>query len=193
MRYRTDHKVKTTERILDSAASLFRERGYAATGVDAIMASANLTAGGFYSHFPSKEVLFAKALDAAFCEAGGKEQATRLAKLRGRDWVREFASFYLSKEHRDAPGAGCPMPTLGAEVGRLGEEARAVFEQRLRERFAMIAEQLGIDFEQDHRAISAVALSVGGLILARAVRDPALSDRILSACLEAVLEQSASR
>src|SRR5215831_14851129 len=117
MRYPPDHKRRTGERIRAAAAALFRKRGYAATGVDAVMASANLTAGAFYAHFPSKESLLAAALDAAFCQSGSHWPA-RLGGLRGRAWMRAFASFFLSREHRDAPEGGCPMPALAAEVGR---------------------------------------------------------------------------
>ena len=57
MRYPTGYKQQTNERILRAAGRLFRKQGYAATGVDAVMKSADLTAGAFYSHFRSKEDL----------------------------------------------------------------------------------------------------------------------------------------
>ena len=57
MRYPADHKQRTGQRILNAASSLFRSRGYDATGIDAVMASADLTAGAFYAHFRSKEDL----------------------------------------------------------------------------------------------------------------------------------------
>jgi AcrR family transcriptional regulator len=65
MRYPPDQRQKTRERILSAAADLLRGRGIAATGVDQIMAAAGLTAGGFYSHFRSKDALVADAIDAA--------------------------------------------------------------------------------------------------------------------------------
>jgi TetR/AcrR family transcriptional repressor of nem operon len=84
MRYPLDHKRQTRERILGAAAALFRRRGYAATGVDAVMASAHLTAGAFYSHFRSKQVLLAKALDTAFRQSrrDWQNRAQRLARPR---------------------------------------------------------------------------------------------------------------
>jgi len=44
VRYRKDHKQQTNQRILRAAGRLFRKQGYAATGVDAVMKSADLTA-----------------------------------------------------------------------------------------------------------------------------------------------------
>jgi hypothetical protein len=49
MRYPADRKQQTSQRILNAASTLFRSRGYDATGIDAVMASADLTAGAFYA------------------------------------------------------------------------------------------------------------------------------------------------
>jgi TetR/AcrR family transcriptional regulator, transcriptional repressor for nem operon len=185
MRYPSDQKQRTSQRILTAASTLFRRRGYEATGIDAVMASAGLTAGGFYAHFRSKEDLLAKSLDAAFCKSG-KSWAKHLANARGPEWVRRFAGAYLSKEHRDNPDLGCPMPALAPEIGRIGGTSRKVFEHYLRGLIAIVAAETG----KDH-AIPAIALCVGGLMLSRAVEDPKLSDKILRACRDAVAEQSA--
>src|SRR4051794_39657544 len=43
------------EQILAAAATLFRERGYDATGIDDIGAAVSITGPGVYRHFASKE------------------------------------------------------------------------------------------------------------------------------------------
>src|SRR5436190_21824207 len=48
------------EKILEIAATLFRERGYGGIGVAGIMKRAGLTHGGFYGHFASKDDLAAE-------------------------------------------------------------------------------------------------------------------------------------
>jgi TetR/AcrR family transcriptional repressor of nem operon len=191
MRYPADQKQRTSTRILKAASGLFCSRGYDATGIDAVMASANLTAGAFYAHFRSKENLFAKSLESAFFQSGA-QWSHRLENLEGRDWVRKFAAAYLSKTHRDNPELGCPMPALAPEIGRIGGPSRAVFEERLRGLIEMIGQHLDPDSPYSSRAIPAIAMCVGGLMLARAVDDPILSDQILSTCRVAVVEQSAS-
>ena len=185
MRYPSDQKQQTSERILTAASALFRSRGYEATGIDAVMASAGLTAGAFYAHFRSKEDLLAKSLDSAFCKSG-KSWTNRLANAKGLEWVRRFAGAYLSKEHRDNPDLGCPMPALAPEIGRIGGTSRKVFEQYLRGLIAIVGAETGRD-----QAIPAIALCVGGLMLSRAVDDLKLSDKILRACRDAVVEHSA--
>src|SRR2546429_7836392 len=66
MRYPPGHKHRTHQRILDTAARMFRKRGYAATGVDAVMNSAGLTTGGVYAPLRSKQALLAGGLELAF-------------------------------------------------------------------------------------------------------------------------------
>jgi|SRR5579862_1736256 len=184
MRYPADRKQRTRERILNAASTLFRDRGYEATGIDAVMASAGLTAGAFYAHFRSKEDLLAQSLESAFCQSGSA-WSKRLENLCGREWISKFASAYLSKAHRDNSGQGCPMPALAAEVGRAGRPSRAAFEKRLRGLIEMVGQEVG-----EENAIPAIAVCVGGIMLSRAVDDPKLSDKILSACREAVVEKS---
>src|SRR5256885_8080456 len=118
MRYPPGHKQRTHQRILDTAARLFRKHGYAATGVDAVMTSAGLTAGGFYAHFRSKQVLLAEALELAF-QLSRDHWRSRLQDREGPAWVRAHIMSYLSQDHRDAAEHGCPMPALGAEIARL--------------------------------------------------------------------------
>ncbi|HXZ32438.1 MAG TPA: TetR/AcrR family transcriptional regulator [Terriglobales bacterium] len=191
MRYPIHHKQLTRERILKAAAAMFRRHGYAASGVDAVMASAKLTAGAFYAHFRSKQVLLAKALDAAFRQSR-EDWPEELKSLRGRGWVRQFAFFYLSEGHRDAANRGCPMPSLTAEIGRSGEATRKVFEQHLRGLVDTVAQQVNATAPDRAHAISAIALSVGGLMLARTVKDRAFSNEILAACRSALTEEYAA-
>jgi TetR/AcrR family transcriptional repressor of nem operon len=54
MRYSPEHKEETRARLLKTTGSLVKKKGFAATGVDGLMAAAELTSGAFYSHFRSK-------------------------------------------------------------------------------------------------------------------------------------------
>ena len=63
MPYTTAHKMRTRERILDSARRLFTRAGYENVTIDDVMAHAGLTRGGFYNHFSHKADLFAAAVE----------------------------------------------------------------------------------------------------------------------------------
>jgi len=83
------------------------------------------------------------------------------------------------------------MPALAAEVARVGGKPREVFERHLCRVFDSIAEQFDAQHPDRKRAISTMALCLGGLMLARAVNDGALSEEILGACRKAVIQQVA--
>lgn len=186
MRYGPGHKQQSRERILRAAADLFRRRGIAATGVDAVMAAAGLTPGGFYAHFRSKDALIAAAVATAGARAR-ERWLTPYAELTGSAWVRSFVEHYLSEEHRDDRATGCFVPSLAAEVARTGPAPRRNFEQGLRGFFALV-ESRASDADGRSRALGAVALCVGGVLLSRVVLDRELSREILEACRTSALE-----
>src|SRR5260221_5568151 len=65
MRVSREKAAENRERIVETAARLFREHGFDGVGVDAIMKGAGLTHGGFYGHFASKDDLAAEAVTRA--------------------------------------------------------------------------------------------------------------------------------
>ncbi len=69
MRYDSDHKQKTRDRVLKEAANAIRAEGPHRIAVAGVMAKAGLTHGGFYAHFTSKDELVAAAIDTMFGEA----------------------------------------------------------------------------------------------------------------------------
>lgn len=54
---------ETRTRILDAALDAFARYGYDATGVAEICRRAEVTKGGFYHHFPSKQAVFLELLE----------------------------------------------------------------------------------------------------------------------------------
>jgi TetR/AcrR family transcriptional regulator, transcriptional repressor for nem operon len=169
-------------RVVDTAARLFRERGVQQVSVADLMAEAGLTHGGFYKRFASKEALVAEAVGQAFTE-----RAAQLDELDAREdrasARRDFVEAYLSPEHRDNPGRGCPAVALGADVAR--EEAAGGAREPYAEGIECYARWLAGDGGED---LAAVSTLVGALMLARATSGTPLSDRILTAARES-LEQ----
>jgi TetR/AcrR family transcriptional repressor of nem operon len=183
MRYSDRHKAQTREKIVAAAARLFRERGYDGVGVDAIMNEVGLTAGGFYAHFPSKKALFAEAVTTAL----DRGQALRAAKsLDPADSLRALINGYLSRTHRDMVGEGCPLPVLTPDVARSDAATRASYERQFLHYLGEIESLLPEGPADSHdNALALMAQCVGGLMLARAVNDEQLSNRILKACRRA--------
>ena len=180
MRYPKEQKAKTRGRILNAAARLFRESGYDGVGVDAIMNEAGLTAGGFYSHFSSKETLFAEAMATAL-DPGNTLRATKT--LAAGDPLGALIRGYLSRTHRDTVAGGCPLPALTADVARKSDTTRESYERNflryVNEIEALLPES---SVPARERALAIVAQCVGGLMLSRAVKNEKLSDQILKSC-----------
>jgi TetR/AcrR family transcriptional repressor of nem operon len=71
MRVTREKAAENRARIVETAARLFREKGFDGVGLDAIMKEAGLTHGGFYGHFTSKEDLAAEAVARAVEQGAG--------------------------------------------------------------------------------------------------------------------------
>ncbi len=187
MRRTKQAKQQTHERIVAAATRRFRAGGIAGVGVADVMGEAGLTHGGFYAHFASKDALVAEA-----CGVGLAQSRERIIrKIRREPAERRLSAYidlYLSAEHRDHPEAGCVMPTLSGEVARSSGAVRAAFTQAYNDYRAALASLLadtdnadegGETFEASDEAMVLLAGLAGTMLLARAVDDPALSERML--------------
>ena len=176
-RYSTEHKHATRQRILETAGRRFKQDGIDGSGIAVLMADAGLTNGAFYAHFESKDDLVANVVAE---ELGA--QRDRLTALRpGRAALEAFVREYLSPEHRDMPGEGCPSAALLDEIGRCHVAAKQSYTDGARAIVDVIATHLAPKNPRAARgqALALYTLLVGTLQLSRAVSDPAFSDEIL--------------
>ena len=175
MRYPAKDTAARHERIVKEASRLFRERGFENVTVGEVMKAAGLTHGAFYAHFGSKQALQEAAVTYGQRLSAGRARSHGATK-KGR---KAYADRYLSPRHRDNPGDGCTMATLAQEVARSTPELKAAFERGFEE----ILSAVGGDRRE---AIFQAAALLGGVVLARAVRDPQLSDEILESVRQKV-------
>jgi TetR/AcrR family transcriptional regulator, transcriptional repressor for nem operon len=192
MRVSREKFAQSRNRILEAAATLFREKGFDGVGLADIMGAAGLTHGGFYGHFGSKEDLEAQALSLAMAQALTNWSQT-VDSAAGRP-LSALASQYLSPYYRDNRGEGCPIAALGCDAAREGERVRSALTAGLEPTLALLSNVVPgrLKAQRRRKAIAALAEMVGAMILARAVNDPALSDEILAATLLNVSEASDS-
>jgi len=191
---RSDQKAKTRERIVRSAGRLFRRYGYSGVGIDDIMAAADLTRGGFYAHFRSKQDLFAATLAeelelARQLRGSGEPDGEHLSGA-----AKPLIDFYLDARNRTRMPAMCPLISLSADVARVGDAAGAAYTATLRDLVAEISRRIpGEPPDALARALAAVALCVGGVVLAHAVNDEQLADALLAACRTRVVAELEAR
>jgi TetR/AcrR family transcriptional regulator, transcriptional repressor for nem operon len=192
MRYSREHKQETHARIVRKASIRLREKGAHGIGVADLMKEAGLTHGGFYAHFDSREALlieaFAYAMDRSM-EYWRKTTAEASPEKR----LATIVDSYLTAVHRDDPGRGCAVPTLGAEIARESPKTRKAFAAKLEQMIEMIAEQLPDLPPKAARkqAAATLATMMGTLVLSRIAGNGEFSDEILAAGREAVLSRAA--
>ena len=191
MRYDTDHKARTRERILSAASSAIRSEGPHQMSLATIMARAGLTHGGFYAHFRSREELLVAAIRQAFDDV-----AYRLSmddtRIEPAAKLKAYIEHYLSRSHRDAPATGCPLPSLAVDAPRLSGELRHAFSEGVGQMIERLSDTLSAlgHAEPDHLARSMLAEMVGALSLARATVDFDQSDAILKASRRALKQRA---
>jgi TetR/AcrR family transcriptional repressor of nem operon len=183
MKVTKEKAAENREQILTQAARLFRERGASGVGVDALTQAAGLTHGSLYSQFGSKDNLLAEALS-----HGYGRLASRAAGLTD---ISQAISGYVSPAHRDNPGAGCFMATLGCDMPRQSKEVRRIFTQIVRSNMTRLAALLPgrRKRRREDEVLTIIATMVGSIVLSRAVDDPELSGRILSVIRARLLKE----
>ncbi len=194
MRVSKEKAAQNRQHILTAAARLFREHGINATGVDSITKEAGLTHGGLYSHFGSKGAIAAEAIRLAL--RGSQRLWQRLAERKGAEKAfPAIVAEYLSRAHRDSVGQGCVVAALGSEIARQPHSVRDAFTEELKAGLEFLAGVMpGDDPSRRYDdAVAAFAGMVGALILARAVNDETLSERILQATAKRVIQPATVR
>lgn len=195
MRYSKEHAQETRNKIYHAALNKFRSEGFHGIGVDGIAKAAGVTSGAFYKHFGSKANAFRQILS----EGLGilRHGIERNREEQGEAWLEPFIQWYFSQPESSSQQdsnsgddnllpmqGGCALPTLSPEVARTDEETRAIYEQEL----LQIVESLkaGLPREtamKQQVSWSILATMIGGITLARAVQDEALTEEIINAML----------
>jgi TetR/AcrR family transcriptional regulator, transcriptional repressor for nem operon len=173
MRVSREKAAEHRERIIDAAGALFRTKGFGGIGVADIMKAADLTHGGFYGHFASKDDLVAQASRRAMARAA--VNWTKVVADAPEEPYAALLSHYLSPRHRDA--------------ARCGKPVREAFAEGLQSLIDILADTIPGRSKAVRRrkALAAMAALVGALTLARAVDDASLSGEILEAAQRELL------
>ncbi|NWD44352.1 MULTISPECIES: TetR/AcrR family transcriptional regulator [Pseudomonas] len=173
MRYSSDHKAQTHQRIIKEASMRFRRDGIGASGLQTLMKALNLTHGGFYAHFKSKDELVEKALLAAAAQLDAHCEML----FRQEQPLGAFIDSYLSEWHLTSPGVGCPLPTMCSELGLRGQQSPTT-DAVLGTRLTQIETALG-SVNADEQSLVIMSTLVGALVLARSVQSTELATRII--------------
>ena len=173
-------KANTHERLVAAAASRFKERGIDGISLADLMQELELTHGGFYKHFGSRDELVAEALELALRQSG----ETMRGHLFDGDKadIPGFVDFYLDEAHRDGRAGGCAVAALAGDAPRKSAAVQAQFREQLERNLEILSAALESSVPPaEARATAMLMLGslYGALMMARAAGDSPLSREIL--------------
>jgi TetR/AcrR family transcriptional repressor of lmrAB and yxaGH operons len=163
--------------LVDSAALLFRRQGYAATGVNQILKTADVKAGSLYHHFPNGK----QELAAAVVESAGGDIERLLRRFLAGEWsVPDIVDRWidllvagLAGDQRD----GCPIEPIATESVNASAQVRDASTRAFAGWCGAVADRLRSDGwpeeRADQTALAVIALIEGALILSRTAGEAA--------------------
>jgi TetR/AcrR family transcriptional repressor of nem operon len=175
----------TKTRLLDSALTVIRTQGYAASSVDDICGEAGVTKGAFFHHFKSKEDLavaaaahFGAMAEGLFSHAGYRDLADPLDRLLG------YVDFRKSILQGEVSQFTCLLGTLVQEAYETNPAIRAACDQYISAHAATVEADIAAVMRVRGMApgwsASSLALYIqsvlqGAFILAKAKHGPAVA------------------
>ena len=175
MRYSTDHKEQTRQRLVQSSGALAKQGGFSSTGVAGLMKAIGLTGGAFYNHFPSKDDLFSEIVREELSHSFINLQ-TQSGELN-RDKLQRCLDQYLSLAHLHNPENGCAIPALGAEIARADIKVREEAEHWLK----TLHQAWAVTLKDDALAWVLLSQCVGALLVARMLAGEDTREAVLAA------------
>jgi TetR/AcrR family transcriptional repressor of nem operon len=198
-------KADTHARLVAAAAARFKERGIDGISLADLMKELELTHGGFYKHFASRDELVTEALDLALAESG---QVMRELLFDGaKPNIARFVDFYLSAAHAGGRTGGCAVAALAGDAPRKSADVQAQFRKQIERNLEILVEALRRGSSPaEGRATTAEARTTyaeargtallilsalyGALMMARAVGDSPLSREVLRTVRKRILDLS---
>lgn len=166
---------KHRQPIVNAAVTLFRQQGYAGTGLNDIVDASGAPKGSLYHYFPAGKASIAIAA----VEEAGRRVAETLAKLAGEsrttgDLVRDHARLLSRWMRKSGFRDGCPITTVLLELAPKDRGVSEAGRKAYAARIAIIKDKLIADGFSTSRAerlaILCVSTLQGALIQARVER-----------------------
>jgi TetR/AcrR family transcriptional repressor of nem operon len=185
MRYSAEHKQETRDRIVSAASRQFRRRGRKGLVISELMRELDLTHGGFYKHFDSKQQLLAEAISRGFDETESGFMAAVSQATPGTE-LKMIIEHYLSLGHCANPADGCPAAALASDMARYPRAVRLEINRAMQKRTKRMAQFMpgATVKERERNWLVLISGMMGAVNLARATVDPESRKHILDVSKE---------
>jgi TetR/AcrR family transcriptional repressor of nem operon len=168
---------KTRQEIIEKAAPLFNQRGFAGCSMGDIMEATGLEKGGLYRHFSSKEALAAEAFRHALSESIRLRTQPPVADASALDTLRAFVERFVSAPSGVA--GGCPLMNAAVDHDDGNAALRSLVRDALADWHARLAEivmqgkragQIRKNVNADWLADTIIATLEGAVMMSRLQR-----------------------
>ncbi|MBE7383987.1 MAG: TetR/AcrR family transcriptional regulator [Leptolyngbya sp. SIO1E4] len=191
----------TKARIIEQAATLFNQRGYAGASLSDLMRVTGLQKGGIYNHFRSKDDLALEAFDFAV----GRIQQAFIGALKGKrhasDRLIALLSVYEGMASDSPIQGGCPIlntavesddthPALRARAQRAMDEWRNLIRRIINQ--GIMRGELRSTVDAETTTTILIATIEGAVMLSKLYGDASYLERALSH-LKAYIQQQLSK
>lgn len=106
---------ETKAKILQQAAELFNQQGYAGSSISDIMRVTGLQKGGIYNHFQSKDELALQAFDFAIASVSQHTRAALRSKHHAIERLQAIIGVFSSFVDNPPIKGGCPLLNTAIE------------------------------------------------------------------------------
>ncbi|MEQ8268973.1 MAG: TetR/AcrR family transcriptional regulator [Parvibaculum sp.] len=164
--------AKHKDKLIGSAITLFRQKGYAATGLNEILAHSGAPKGSLYHYFPQgKEELGAIAVARAGAAVTATLQHLHDTASDAGQFLKAYSALLCDWIEKSDFREGCPIATTLLETAPQSERIAAAGREAFAEWIGLIASVYRRDGLSPRKATDRAAFAVsaieGALILAR--------------------------
>jgi AcrR family transcriptional regulator len=168
--------AQTKQRIIEKAAILFNQNGYAGSSIDGIMKLTGLQKGGIYNHFKSKDEIALAAFDHSLALLKQKVLADIPNKNNAIDRLHALVHGFTGFVENQTIIGGCPILNTAVESDDTHPELRLRAQGAINEIRASIGSiiELGIrqreiiaEIDSEEASIAIVATIEGALMLSK--------------------------
>ncbi len=169
-------EADTRDRIVRTAADLFHEQGFTATGIATVLKKARVKSGSLYHFFPSKEALLEAVLE-RHLDLLGPTLISPVEAALDDPIERVFGLLDVYRRNLGMTGytRGCPVGNLALEVADQAPNARLLMERYFAAWTGAVArwldeagERLPADVDREALSRHVLAVMEGGIVQARA-------------------------
>lgn len=193
---------QTKAHIVEQAAALFNQQGYAGASMADLMRVTGLQKGGIYNHFRSKDELALAAFDFAVDRIQQRFRGALRGKRHAVDRLLAMLTVYEDFIEQPPLRGGCPLlntavdsddahPALRSRTQQAMDSWRSLIERIVAKGVAR--RELHPTADPETVASVVIATIEGGIMLSKLYDDPAHLDRALNHLATYVQHQLATR